>query len=57
MMLIADRTSDGAVAQTAVQQIQTAYETARFGGHEQLSAYFQARLTKAKAIRDRLKGQ
>ena len=33
MMLIADRTNDGALAETAVSQIQTAYETLRDGGH------------------------
>ncbi len=56
MMLIADRTNDGAVADAAVRQIQTAYETERSGGDQQLSADFQTQLTKAQAIRDRLKG-
>ena len=34
-MLIADRTNDAAVAETAAQQIETAYETTRSGGEEQ----------------------
>jgi len=57
LMLIADRTNDASVAETAVQQIETAYETTRAGGDEQLSAVFEAQLPKARAIRDRLKGQ
>jgi hypothetical protein len=57
MMLIADRTNDGALAETAVQQVQAAYETLRDGGHEQWAAYYQEQLPKAQAIRDRLKGK
>ncbi len=34
LMLIADRTNDAALAETAVQQIETAYETERSGGQE-----------------------
>jgi hypothetical protein len=57
MMLIADRTNDGALAATALQQIQTAYETERSGGQEAWAAILQAQLPKAQAIRDRLKGK
>ncbi len=57
LMLIADRTNAAAVAETAVWQIETAYETLRSGGHERGAAMFQARLPKARAICDRLKGQ
>ena len=57
MMLIADRTNDGALAETAVSQIQMAFDTLRDGGHEQWAAYFEAQLPKAQAIRDRLKGK
>ena len=57
LMLIADRNNDVVVAETAVQQIETAYETLRAGGHQQGSAYFEVQLAKARAIRDRLKGQ
>jgi hypothetical protein len=48
------RKNDAAVAETAVRQIETAYETLWSGGHEQWSAYFEAQLAKAQAIRDRL---
>jgi hypothetical protein len=57
MMLIADRSNDAAVAETAVQQIETATETLRSGGQAQWTAGFEAQLPKARAIRDRLKGQ
>jgi hypothetical protein len=40
-----------------VRQIETAYETARLGGHGQWASYFEAQLAKAQAIRDRLGGQ
>ena len=55
LMLIADRTNDPVVAETALRQIETAYETLRSGGHERGTAYFEAQLTKARGIRDRLK--
>ena len=35
LMLIAERTDDLVVAETAVRQIETAYETLRSGGQEQ----------------------
>jgi tetratricopeptide (TPR) repeat protein len=54
LMLIADRTNSLVVAETAVRQIETAYETLRSGGHEQWAAYFEAQLAKARSIRDRL---
>ena len=38
MILIADRTNDGALAETAVLQIETAYETLRAGGQQQWAA-------------------
>ena len=57
MMLIADRANDGAKAEAAVRQIEAAYETARSGGDEHLSADFEAQLSKARAVRDRLKGR
>ena len=57
LMLIADRNNDGAVAETAVQQIEAAYEGLRSAGQEQWSAYFSERLAKAKAIRERLEGR
>ena len=58
LTLIADRNDEhGAVAETAVQQIEAAYEGLRSAGQEQWSAYFSEQLAKAKAIRDRFKGR
>jgi hypothetical protein len=57
LMLIADRTDDGALANRAVTQLEMAYETAQAGRQQQLSAAMQALLSKAQAIRDRIKGQ
>jgi tetratricopeptide (TPR) repeat protein len=57
MILIADRTKDSAMAKAAVQQIRTAFETLRDGGQQQWASQFGAKLPKAEAIRDRLKGQ
>jgi len=57
MMLIAGRTNDGAMAESAFQQIQTAVETLRSGGQDVWAAVFEAALPKAQAMRDRLKGQ
>jgi hypothetical protein len=57
LMLIADRNNDPVIAEAALRQIETAHETARLGGHQQGSAYFEAQLPKARAIRDRRKGQ
>jgi tetratricopeptide (TPR) repeat protein len=57
LILIADRTNDAAVAETAVTQIETAYETLRSGGQELGAAFLQGQLSNARAIRDRLKGR
>ena len=54
-MLIADRTNDAALAEAAVRQIENAYEATRLGGHEQWARQQRTQLTKAQAIRDRLK--
>jgi hypothetical protein len=56
IMLIADRINDAAAAETAVAQIQRAYQTLHDGGNEYQSAQLQMQLPKAQAIRDRLKG-
>ena len=57
MMRIADRTNDSAVAETAAQQIEAAYETPRVGRRQAIGSIYQAQLPKAQAIRDRLKGK
>jgi hypothetical protein len=53
LMLIADRTNDAAIAETAVKQLETFYET----WPVQWSAYFDAQLAKGRMIRDRLGGR
>jgi hypothetical protein len=57
MMVIAGRNSDAALAEAAMRQIETAYETMQSGGHEQFAAYYRAQLPRAQAVRDRLKGR
>jgi tetratricopeptide (TPR) repeat protein len=55
MMMIADRTGDATLIESALTQIETAYETLRDGDHATWAAEFQEQLPKARAIRDRLK--
>ena len=58
MMLIADRTNDDAMAETAFRQIQTAVRDAAIRATSRLGRpNFEAQLPKAQAIRDRLKGK
>jgi hypothetical protein len=57
MIVLADRTKDGAMADTAVEQIQTAIGTLRDVGQVEGASLYQAQLSKALAIRDRLKGK
>jgi tetratricopeptide (TPR) repeat protein len=52
LMVIAERTNDAEIAEDAVQKIDAAFQTTR--GHP-FSRYFEPKLTKAKAILDRLK--
>jgi hypothetical protein len=57
MMLIADRTNDDPMAETAFRQIQTAVRTLRSGGQQQWAAEFEAQLPQAHAVWERLKGK
>jgi hypothetical protein len=57
MMLMADRTNDGAMAETALKQIQIALDSLSESRHDRSSIYFRAQLPRALAIRDRLKGR
>jgi hypothetical protein len=57
LMLIAERTSDLAAAETAVLQIETAFSRLRDGRRELWAPYYEVQLTKAREIRDRLKGK
>jgi tetratricopeptide (TPR) repeat protein len=56
LMLIAERTKDAVMAQTALLQIESAFETLQAGGHTPYAAYYyEARLSDARRIRDALK--
>jgi tetratricopeptide (TPR) repeat protein len=57
MMLMADRTNDGAMAETALKQIQIALDSLSESRDDRSSIYFRAQLPRALAIRDRLKGR
>jgi tetratricopeptide (TPR) repeat protein len=55
LMHLAERTRDAAMAETAFRQIEAASETLRAGGDAAAADYYEARLAKARAIRDQLK--
>jgi hypothetical protein len=57
MIVLADRTKDGAMADTAVEQIHTAIGTLRESGEAEGAAFYEAWLPQAQSIRDRLKGK
>jgi tetratricopeptide (TPR) repeat protein len=57
LILIAYRTNDGGVAETALRQIQAAYDAARSGADEPLAAKLQAGLVVAQMTLNLLKGQ
>jgi tetratricopeptide (TPR) repeat protein len=57
MIFVADRTSDGTLAETATQQIEAACETLRDGGQEPWASHYEEQLPNARSIRDRLKGK
>jgi hypothetical protein len=53
-MVVAERLGDPARAGKAIEQIEVAFVTTRDGGNAPAAAYFQAQLTKARALLDRL---
>jgi hypothetical protein len=53
-MLIAERLGDAATVQSAVQQIEVAFATMRDGGHGPDAEYYEAQLTKARALFEKL---
>ena len=55
LMLLAERRRDAAVAKTALNQINTAFETLRDGGHAPNAAYFERVLPHARAVVARLR--
>jgi hypothetical protein len=56
-MLIAERRADAGMAETALSQINTAYETIRDGGHAPFATFYEKQLFRARAIVARLRGQ
>jgi hypothetical protein len=53
-MLLAERRGDAAVAETALSQINTAFETMRDGGHAPNAAYLEQQLPRARSLVARL---
>lgn len=54
LMLFAERTGDARMAQTAGSQIDLALTTVRDGGHAPMTTYYEAQLTKARVVIERL---
>jgi hypothetical protein len=57
LLLLAQRRGDAAMAETALSQINEAFETMRDGGDARQAAYFEARLPRARDLVARLRGQ
>lgn len=57
MTLIADRTNSAELAETAVKQIEAAYEATRDGEQQQWAAFYEGQLPEAQAIRDQLESK
>ena len=54
MKSIAERTNDAVLAKKAFEQIITAYETMRSGGHGPFADYYEEQLSEARSLLDRL---
>jgi tetratricopeptide (TPR) repeat protein len=57
LMVLAERRRDAAMAETALSQINTAFETMRDGGHAPNAALYGRQLPRARAIVARLRGR
>jgi tetratricopeptide (TPR) repeat protein len=57
LMLLAERRGDAAIAETALSQINTAFETMRDGGDAANAAYYEQQLPRARVLVARLRGQ
>jgi tetratricopeptide (TPR) repeat protein len=57
LVLLAERRGDPAIAETALSQINAAFETMREGGHGPNAAFYEGQLPKARALVARLRGQ
>jgi len=55
LMRLAERLQDATMAETAFQQIETAFETMRAGGHAPNAAYYEAHLPEARRVRHAFK--
>ena len=56
-MLLAERRGDAAMAETALGQINVAFETLRDGSNAPGAVYYERQLPKARAIVARLRGR
>jgi len=57
LMLLAERRGDAGMAETALSQINVAFETTRDGGNAPNAAYYERQLPRARAIVARLREQ
>jgi hypothetical protein len=57
LALLAERRRDAAIAETALSQINAAFEMMRDGGHAPNAAYYERQLPRARALVARLRGQ
>jgi Tetratricopeptide repeat len=57
LMLVAERSGDIVMAETALSQINTAFVTMRDGGNAPSAAYYEQQLPRARALVARLRGQ
>jgi hypothetical protein len=57
LILLAERRGDAAMAETALSQIDTAFEALRGGGDVPRAAYYEQQLPRARALVARLRGQ
>ena len=57
LMLFAERRGDTTTAETALRQINEAFETMRDGGDPPSAAYYEQQLPRARALVARLRGQ
>jgi hypothetical protein len=56
-MLLAERRGNVTMAETALSQINAAFETMRDGGHAPYAAYYEQQLSRARALVARLRGR
>jgi tetratricopeptide (TPR) repeat protein len=57
LLLIAERRGDTGMAETALSQVNTAYDMMRDGGHVPFATFYEQQLSRARAIVVRLRGR